>query len=153
MPSEFATIGDFYSARANHFILRHGEFHVVDAEVGEELRRVVILVAIPRAVPPNSHFRKPLAAEQEIAFPSRTSLGLGKFCLKGNLELNECARRDRFRDMQIDDGLIIFIAVVRSDVLQVLGDVPLVDDLNAFDVFGPVVLVFPLVVRQCRGCP
>ena len=133
--------------------LRHGELHVVDAEVGEELGGVVILVAVPGSVPPDADFRKPLAAEQEIALPSGAGLGFGKFGLEGDLELDECAGRDWLGKMQIDDRLIIFIAVVGSDVLQAFGEVSLSDDFDALDVFGAVVLVFPLGRSRCRGCP
>ena len=65
-----------HSAGANHFVLRNGQLHVVDAEVGEEFGCVVILVAIPCAVPPDADFRKPLAAKNEIALPARARLGL-----------------------------------------------------------------------------
>ena len=69
----------------------HLDRHVVDAEVGEELRCVVILVSVPGSVPPDSDFGEPLAAENEIAFPSGARLGFGKLRLEGDLELNECA--------------------------------------------------------------
>jgi len=84
-------IADLNAACANDFILRDCQLHVIDAEIGEELRRVVVLVAIPGAVPPYADLRKPLAAEHEIALPSGARLGFGEFRLEGDLELNESA--------------------------------------------------------------
>src|SRR5262249_39716214 len=63
-------VADFDPAGTDDFVLWHCEFHVVDAEVGEELRSRVVLVAIPSAVPKHSDFREPLPTQQEVTLPS-----------------------------------------------------------------------------------
>ena len=79
-----------------------GHFHrdVIDAEVGKKLCRVVILMAVPGPVPPDSDFGEPLAAENEIALPSGARLRFGKLGLEGDLELNERAGGNRLGDLQ-----------------------------------------------------
>src|SRR6202041_581823 len=89
---------------------------------------------------------KPLAAEGEIALPSGARLGLGKFGLKHNLELHIGAGGDRFQNMNIDDGLVVFISIVRRDVLLFPSHVALAHYLNLFNFFRAIFLVFPLVV-------
>src|SRR5580658_6658910 len=61
---------DLHSAGADDLVLRHRELYVVDAEVGEEFRHGVILMAVPGSVPPYAHFREPLAAQHEVTLPS-----------------------------------------------------------------------------------
>ena len=51
-------VADLHTAGADDLILRHRELHVVDAEVGEEFCGRVILVAVPRAVPPHADLRE-----------------------------------------------------------------------------------------------
>ena len=68
--------------------------------------------------------------------------------LKGNLELDKCAGTDWLGNRQIDDGLIIFIAIIGRDEIAALGQVSLTDDLDALDVLGTVKLVFPLVIAD-----
>src|SRR5215472_11320524 len=78
---------DLHTTCANHLILRHSQLDVINAEIGEELGGGMILVAIPRALPPHPHFREPLPAQHEITFPSRSGLRLGKLSLECDLEL------------------------------------------------------------------
>src|SRR5262249_49161147 len=147
------SIGAVYAAHldpacANDLVLRYGQPHVVDAEISEEFGRIVVLVAIPGAVPPDSDLGEPLSAEQEITFPAGSGLRLGKLRLEGDLELNECTCRDRLGQAQVDDRLIIFITVVRGNELQIIRQVPLSDNLDTLDLFRTVVFRFPLLVMN-----
>ncbi len=137
-----------HSAGADDFILRDRQLHVIDAEVGEELGRIVILVAIPGSMPPHAYFGKPLAAEHEITLPSGTGLGLGKLGLKCDLELDIRARRDRLSQLQVNHGLVIFVAIVGRDELQLRSQISLAHHFDALDVFRAVILVFPLLVAS-----
>ena len=123
------------SARTDNFILRDRKLHVVDAEVGEEFGRGVILMAVPRSIPPDADLGKPLSAEYEITLPARSGLRFGKLGLKCNLELYKCARRDGLGHVDVYDGLIIFITVVWGDELQLPRHVTLAYNLNVLDVF------------------
>src|SRR5215469_13942410 len=97
-------------------------------------------------MPPDTDLGEPLAAKNKITFPSRARLRPGKLGLESDLELNECAGGNGLGEAQIDNGLIIFIAVVRGDELQVLGEVALAHNVNAFDVFRTVILRLPFLV-------
>ena len=97
-------------------------------------------------MPPHPYFGEPLATQKKVTLPSGTRLGFWKLCDEGDLELNVSAGGNRFRDAQIDYRLIIIIAVIRCDVLQVLRQVPLTYDFNALDVLRPVVFGLPLLV-------
>src|ERR1700733_7585387 len=105
-------------------------------------------MAIPRAMPPHPNFWEPLPSEHEIALPSGARLGLGKLCLKPNLELHVLARRDYPGETHIGHGLVIFIAVVGLNVLQLRGQITLVNNLQSFDLFRAVFLRFPFVVSS-----
>ena len=82
-------------------------------------------------MPPHPYFGEPLSAEKEVTLPPRPRLGFWKLCDEGELELNVGTDRDGFRDEQIDHRLIIFIAVVRRDELQILRQVTLAYDFDA----------------------
>ena len=54
--------------------------------------------------------------------------------------------------LQVDDGLVVFVAVVRCDELQLPGQVALTDDFKTLDVFRAIFFCLPTRRRRCRGC-
>ena len=56
-------LADLDSAGTDNLVLWDGQLHIVDAKVGEELGCGVVLVAVPRSVPPDPDLGKPLSAE------------------------------------------------------------------------------------------
>ena len=79
---------DFDAARAHDFILWHGQLDVIDAKVSEEFRHGMVLMAIPRVMPPHADFGKPLSAQDEIALPTRACLRLRHLVVECNFELH-----------------------------------------------------------------
>jgi hypothetical protein len=128
--------------------LRHGELHVVYTEVREELRGVVILMTIPAAVPPDANLGEPLPAQHEVAFPSRARLRFRKLRLKRDLELNVRPGRDGLRNFEVDYSLVVFVAVVGRDELQLRSQIALTHDFKALDVLRAVILVFPFLIAS-----
>src|SRR5256885_10353954 len=108
---------DFDSAAANHLVFWNGQLYVVDAKIGEEFRGVVILMTIPRSMPPHPYFGEPLATQKKVTLPSGTRLGFWKLCDEGDLELNIGTGGEPVCGAPIDYRLIIINFVLPWDVL------------------------------------
>src|ERR1700733_1971546 len=83
-------------ARPHDVLPGEGEIDIVDAEIGEEFRIRVVLMAVPRAMPEDTYLRKPLAAHDEIALISVARHGEGEFVMKGDVKTHRAAWRERF---------------------------------------------------------
>ncbi len=138
--------GDFHTARANHLISRGSELHVVDTEVREEFGGGVILMAIPGSAPPHADFRKPLAAEHEVALPSRAGLRLRHLVVEDDLELHEGACGNGLSQRKIDDGFVVFVSIIGGDEMQLRSEIALAYHFDAFDFLGAEFFGIPLVV-------
>ena len=134
-PIRIIDVADLHAAGADDLVLRYGELHVVDAEVGKKFCGRVILMTVPGSVPPHADLGEPLSTEQEIALPSGAGLGLRQLIVKCDFELDESAGGIGFVEVQINNGLVVFVAIVGRDELQILGEIALPDDFDALDVF------------------
>src|SRR5207249_11926306 len=104
----------------------------------------VELVTIPRALPPHSDFWKPLSAQHKIALPSCARLRLRQLIVEYNFELHIRTGRNRLRYTHVHDGLVILVAIIRLDELQVFRQISLPHHFKAFDLFRTVFCVLPL---------
>src|SRR5208282_2618373 len=102
-------------------------------EVGEELGGGVVLVAVPGSVPPHAYLRKPLAAEHEIALPTGTRLRFRHLIVEGDFELDVRTGGDRFGDGQLNHGLVVFVAIIGSDEVELRSQIALASDFDALD--------------------
>src|ERR1700724_2332610 len=103
-------------------------------------------MTVPCAVPPDAHFWKPLPAEDEIAFPAGTRLRLGEFGLKCNPKLHVRAGRNRLWQVEVYDGLVVLISIVRRDLLHLSVKISLADSLKILDVLRAILFFVPLVI-------
>ncbi len=106
---------DEIAACAHDFILRKRDLHVERAEIGEEFRGVVKLMAIPRAFPPDANFRKPLADHVEITQVSSSRDDFGQLVVEGDLEFHFRACRDGSGKFDLHHRVIGGVVVVRLD--------------------------------------
>ena len=87
---------------------------VVDAEVGEELRARMELMAVPAVVLQDAELREPLHDEEEVADGAgareRARHVRGPFDLDGR----RAARLDRLRQAHRHHRLVVRVAVVRA---------------------------------------
>src|SRR5208282_748661 len=132
------------AAGANYLVLRHRQLHVINTEVGEELRIEVKLVAIPGAVPPNSNLGKPLTAENKVAIPPGTRHSLGKLIVEFDLELHIPIGWDGLRQVHLNYGAIVLVVVIGMHKLQLRSEFALAHDFKALDLLRAVALGIPL---------
>ncbi len=83
-------VADLHATRADDVILRQRDLHVKGAEVGEELRQRVELMAIPLPVPPDADLGEPLPGQQKGALVAGARDHLGKLRLELDLEVTSC---------------------------------------------------------------
>src|SRR5208283_3643415 len=110
-------VAHFHPRGADGLKLRDGDFHVIDAEIGEKFGGAVKLMTVPGSMPPDADFWEPLTGEQEIALPSGTLQGLRELIVKSNFELDVAIGRNGLRQMNLDNSLIVFVAVFGLDEL------------------------------------
>ena len=112
--------------------------HVVDAEVREELRRGVELMAVPARVLKDANLGKPLSEEVVIANCSRAREGARDSRGPGDLHVDGFPRRHRRRERHFGHGAVIEVPVVWCDEPHGRGDVDWraarPDELEARDV-------------------
>src|ERR1700747_592023 len=88
---------DRIAARADDFILRKRPLYIERPEIREKFRRVVKLMAIPSALPPDANLGKPLADHVEITEISSSREDFGHLVVESDLEFHFGARRDSSR--------------------------------------------------------
>ncbi len=111
------------AGRADHPALRHGQLHVVDAVVREELGARVELVAVPALVLEHADFRKPLGEEEEAADDARAGDRPRDLRRPLEIDLDGFARRHRAWQRHRHHRLIVGVPVVRRDVAAGGGEV------------------------------
>ena len=95
---------------------RNGHAHVVHAEIGEELRADMKLMAVPRAGRiEHADLGKPLRDEEVVADGAGARERARNFRRKGDVERHRLARADRLRQRDRHHGAVVLVAVVRSD--------------------------------------
>ena len=104
-------IARLHTGSADYVILRQSDLHVIGAEVGKKLGQSMELVAIPPSVPPN--LGKPLPSEQKGALVSGARNNFGEGCLEFDFELHIRTRRNRTRQLHLENRLVVWIAIIR----------------------------------------
>ena len=115
--------GDQIAARADDFIHRDSDAHVVRAEVRKKFRGGMKLMAIPRVLPPHADLRKPLAHHKEIAFVARALDHFGKLVAKRHAELHRCAGRNGLGQRHLHHGVVVGIVIVGLNELHFAGQI------------------------------
>ena len=100
---------------------RHRQPDIVDAKVGEELRRVVELMAVPAAILEHADLRKPLGDEEVVVDDAGSREGPRHVRRPRDLDLDAAARRDRRVERDVGNRPIVRVAVVGRDVAQTVG--------------------------------
>ena len=101
----------------------------------------MVLMAVPRAVPKDANLGKPLGAHDEVALVSVSGNGERKFVVKGEMEANRLARRERFGKGDLHHRMVVLIAIVGRSELHALREVAIALGGDALDVDGALLPV------------
>src|SRR5690349_11474841 len=104
------------------------------------------LVAIPGAVPPHSHFGKPLRSHREGSLVAGTRYHFGKLVVKLNAELHGLSRWNRPWESHLYDGAVVGIVVVRRYELQFCSEVAFAGHFEFLDVNRTEVARLPCLI-------
>ena len=135
--------GNLIAARADDFILRQRDFHVEGAEVGEEFRGGVKLVAVPGVFPPHADFREPLADHIEIVGVAGAFDDFGKLVVESHAKRDGSAGSDRLRQGHLKYGVVIRVVVIRLDEFHLGGQVAHAFDFEFIHVYRAVMFWIP----------
>ncbi len=95
--------------------------HVVGAEVGEELRGCVKLVAVPGILPPHADLGEPLSGKHKIPFVPGALHDFGKLIVERDLKRDALVWCDTTRQPNFHHGLIVCVVVIRLDKAELVG--------------------------------
>ncbi len=148
----FGSIGiivcaSLHASRTNDVALRQRDLHVVSAEIGKKLSHRVELMAIPCPVPPHADLGKPLSGEQEGALVASAGDHLRENRMELYLEDDVLSGWDRAGKLDFKDGLVVGIAIIGRDKLDLLGEVPHADNFKRGNVVRPAVLRVPRILE------
>src|SRR4029077_6414652 len=119
--------------------------YIEGAEISEEFRAGMKLMAIPRAFPPHADLREPLANHEEIAEVASARDDFRELAGKRHSELNVRTRWDRLRKRQLHHGAVFGIFVIGMDELHFAGQVAHACDRDAMKSNGAVLFGLPFV--------
>src|SRR4029077_14876009 len=106
------------------------------------------LVAVPRSMPPHTHFGKPLRAHRECPFVTGSGYYFGKLVVELNAELNGFSRSDCSRKLHQRDCPVIRVVVVWRDEFELICQISLTSDFKLLDVNRPKVARLPFLVGK-----
>ena len=138
--------GNQVATGADDFILRQGELHIEGAEVREEFRVFMKLVAIPDTFPPDTDFRKPLTDHKKVANVAGASDNFGHLIFKGDFELHIGTRSDGLRELQLDDCVVEGVVVIGMDEFDLIGEIAHTSHFQVSNVNRAEVLGLPFVI-------
>ena len=145
--------GKLHPAGAHDFVLRQGELYIEGAEVGKEFCVGMELMTVPRPLPPDADLGEPLRSHHEIVAVAGAGEDLPKLVVERDPELHRFVRRHRARQLDLEHGAVIGIAIVGSDKLDLRGQIAHADHFQRLHLGGSLVLVFPLERQGGRDEP
>src|SRR3954452_21519260 len=102
-------------------------------------------------LPPDTDFGEPLSAEDVIAFVSGTRDGFAELCFETDLEGDLCAGRDRPRELNFHDGLVLRITVIGLNEVHCGGEIAHAFDFKLGHIVIGADLLFPLAAVVARA--
>src|SRR3954468_7404679 len=102
-------------------------------------------------LPPDTNFWKPLSTEDVVALVSGTRDGFAELGFETDLEGDFCSGRDRLRELNLHDCLVLRIAVIRLNEVHGGGEIAHAFDFKLGHIVIGAELLFPLAAVVARA--
>src|SRR5271156_2665278 len=93
-------------------------------------------MAVPRSMPKDADFGKPLGAHDEVSLITASGDGDGEFIVKGDVEANGLSGGERFGEGDLHHRVVVLIAIVGRREAHALREVSIALGGDAIDLDG-----------------